>query len=76
MRYALIAAFVTATITSAAPPPALDALLPAHVEPVYRALDAAFEPRVAMETVLFMDQFWRLAGNPDSTRRRTTSSRS
>jgi hypothetical protein len=64
VRYALIATFVTARITSVAEPPALDALLPARVQPVYRALDAAFEPRVAMETVLFMDQFWRLAGNP------------
>ena len=39
-------------------------LLPARLEPVYRALDAAFETQVAMDTVLYMDRFWRLAGNP------------
>ena len=45
-------------------PVTLDQLLPARLEPVYRALDAAFESKVAMDTVLYMDQFWRIAGNP------------
>lgn len=51
-----------------APPPAPDRLLPARLEPVYRALDAAFEPQVAMDTVRYMDQFWRVAGNPGFNR--------
>jgi aminopeptidase YwaD len=43
---------------------ALDRLLPSRVEPVYRALDETFEPAIAMETVIYMQQFWRIAGNP------------
>ena len=49
---------------AAAQEPTLDRLLPARLEPVYRALDAAFEPQVAMDTVTYMAEFWRVAGNP------------
>jgi hypothetical protein len=42
---------------------ALDALLPKQAETVYRALAKGFQPARAMETVTFMDRYWRLAGN-------------
>jgi aminopeptidase YwaD len=38
--------------------------LPERVERVYRTLDAAFRGERALEVVLFMDQFWRVAANP------------
>lgn len=61
----LVVALVVATASSAAfAGQTLDSLLPPRVEPVYRALDEAFEPGVAMETVTYMQQFWRIAGNP------------
>lgn len=44
--------------------PALDRLLPARAEIVYQALDRRFDAARAMETVTFMDRFWRLPGNP------------
>jgi len=59
----LLALALAALPATDAPAP-LDSLLPARLDPVYRALDAAFEPQVAMDTVRYMDQFWRIAGNP------------
>jgi hypothetical protein len=41
-----------------------DATLPPRVEAVYRALDARVREQNAMDLVVFMDQFWRVAGNP------------
>lgn len=37
--------------------------LPARAERIYKAMDEAFDASAAYETVVFMDQFWRLAGN-------------
>jgi aminopeptidase YwaD len=44
----------------AAPAPAI----PPGAERAYRAVDPAFDERAAMEVVAFMQQFWRVAGNP------------
>lgn len=44
-------------------PPALDRYLPERTEAVYRALAKTYDPARAMEVVVFMDRFWRLAGN-------------
>jgi aminopeptidase YwaD len=41
----------------------IDKLLPREAEAAYKALSARFQPSRAMETVSFMDRFWRLAGN-------------
>ena len=43
-------------------PPALP--LPPTAERAYRALSTRVDGLGAMDTVRFMDQFWRLAGNP------------
>ena len=59
-----VTALALAVVCRADTPTRLDDLLPPRLEPVYRALDAAFEPNVAMDTVVYMDQFWRIAGNP------------
>ena len=42
----------------------LDKWLPARAEAVYRDLSARFQPSRAMDVVTFMDQFWRVSGNP------------
>jgi aminopeptidase YwaD len=44
--------------------PPLDRVLPPRVEGIYSALTARVDGRIAMETVGFMSQYWRLAGNP------------
>lgn len=44
-------------------PATLDRYLPESIEPVYRALAKTYDPARAMEVVVFMDRFWRLAGN-------------
>lgn len=38
--------------------------LPPSAERAYRALATRFDRQAAMDVVTFMDQFWRLAGNP------------
>jgi hypothetical protein len=43
-------------------PPAL--ALPPSAERAYRALSTRVDGLAALETVRYMDQFWRLAGNP------------
>ncbi|MEW6322867.1 MAG: M28 family peptidase [Acidobacteriota bacterium] len=44
--------------------PPLDRVLPPGAERVYAAVAPRLDPAVAMETVRFMDGYWRLAGNP------------
>jgi aminopeptidase YwaD len=44
--------------------PAIDRWLPASAERAYRDFSRRFEPARAMEVVRYMDQFWRLPGNP------------
>ncbi len=44
--------------------PPLDRALPPRAETIYQAIVPRVDTRVAMETVTFMSQFWRLAGNP------------
>lgn len=44
-------------------PPSLDRHLPESTEAVYRALARTYDPARAMDVVVFMDRFWRLAGN-------------
>jgi aminopeptidase YwaD len=41
-----------------------DQLLPPGAERAYRALGSRFDRAAAMELVAFMQQYWRLAGNP------------
>ena len=41
-----------------------DQALPPGVERAYAALATRFDRAAAMETVAFMQQFWRIAGNP------------
>jgi hypothetical protein len=43
-------------------PPAVP--LPASAERAYRTLAMRVDPYAAMDTVRYMDQYWRLAGNP------------
>jgi aminopeptidase YwaD len=38
--------------------------IPATAERAYQAIDRRFDERGAMEVVTFMQQFWRIAGNP------------
>src|SRR5512144_2530199 len=38
--------------------------LPPTAERTYRAVSARFDERDAMSVVSFMDQYWRMAGNP------------
>ena len=42
----------------------IGATLPARVETVYRSLDAGYREKNALDLVVFMDQFWRVASNP------------
>ena len=44
--------------------PADATALPPRVEAVYGAVDAAFDETRAFGVVTFMDQYWRVAGNP------------
>src|SRR5688572_10231959 len=44
--------------------PPLDRHLPARVETIYNAMAPRIDTRVAMDTVTFMSEYWRLAGNP------------
>ena len=48
----------------AAPQRPAQVVLPARVEAVYRSLDARYREKNALDLVVFMDQFWRVAGNP------------
>jgi aminopeptidase YwaD len=48
--------------------PPLDRVLPSRAEAIYAVLNAAIDPRVAVETVTFMSPLWRLAGNPEYDR--------
>jgi aminopeptidase YwaD len=41
-----------------------DHLLPPGAERAYRALSSRFDRDAAMNVVAFMQQYWRLAGNP------------
>ena len=41
-----------------------DNLLPPGAERAYRALDTRFDRAAAMDVVAFLQQYWRLAGNP------------
>ena len=47
--------------------------LPRTAERAYHAVDTDFDRAAAFEIVAFMDQYWRLAGNPVSTPRSITS---
>ncbi|MET0215109.1 MAG: hypothetical protein ABW292_19005, partial [Vicinamibacterales bacterium] len=38
--------------------------LPPSAERAFRAMSRRIDPLAAMETVRYMDQFWRIAGNP------------
>ncbi|HEY3380585.1 MAG TPA: M28 family peptidase [Vicinamibacterales bacterium] len=42
----------------------IDAFLPPTAGSIGRALGSRFDPKRAMDLVTFMDQYWRLAGNP------------
>jgi len=55
-----LAAFSAAAVLSQAPAERL----PHTAERAYRAVSARFDERDAMSIVSFMDQYWRIAGNP------------
>ena len=55
-----LAAFAAAAVLSQAPAETL----PSTAERAYRAVSARFDERDAMSVVSFMDQYWRIAGNP------------
>jgi aminopeptidase YwaD len=42
----------------------LDQMLSENATAIYQALNTRFQPQRAMDVVTFMDQFWRVAGNP------------
>src|SRR6476660_5370647 len=63
MLYASTAAIFTAlTLTQPRAQPVQQ--LPATTERAYRALASRFDEKNALSVVSFMDQYWRLAGNP------------
>ena len=45
----------------------LEKLLPKQAEAIYQAVASRFQPARAMNTVTFMDRFWRLPVNPGFT---------
>lgn len=64
-----VAAIVWLSAATQAPAPprpadSLDRLLPRQADVIYRALAGGFQPARAVDTVRFMDRFWRIAGNP------------
>ena len=62
----LMAIVACAAATQAPPASAVDLsrLLPPKAEHVYSAIERRVTGRTAMEVVVFMDRFWRVAGNP------------
>ena len=58
----LLAASGAASVPPASP--AVEASVPPGAERAYRAISARFDRHGAFEIVSFMDQYWRLAGNP------------
>ena len=61
-----LGATAAACIAATGPPTSaqISATLPPRVESVYRTLDAHIRGDNAFNLVAFMDQFWRVAGNP------------
>jgi len=55
-----VAAFSAASVLDQAPADTL----PRTAERAYHAVDARFDERDALSVVSFMDQYWRVAGNP------------
>ena len=81
-RHRLIAVWLCAAACAAAEPQAQPAPgAPPTAEAAYRALTTRFDRDGAMELVTFMQQYWRLAGNPgfnasiDHIRDRLTAAR-
>jgi aminopeptidase YwaD len=69
MRVRFVALCAVLLILSSAahtsqPSVAVRAPLPAGAERAYKALGSRFDRRGAMDVVSFMQQYWRLAGNP------------
>ncbi|MDQ3418082.1 MAG: M28 family peptidase [Acidobacteriota bacterium] len=63
----LLAILIAVSCTAARPAPVLapsTSSLPPVVERAYGALASRFDEAAAMEVVTFMQQYWRLAGNP------------
>jgi aminopeptidase YwaD len=65
MRQAVVVAAASVLLCTgiAAAPEPLQRIPPAG-ERAYQAVSSRFDPASAMEVVSFMDQYWRLAGNP------------
>ena len=59
-RVWLCASFAAAAVLSQAPA----GMLPPTAERAYRAVSTRFDERDALSVVAFMDQYWRIAGNP------------
>src|SRR5262245_51102072 len=63
-RTMLAALAIVWALASHAPAAQPDAsAIPPGAERIYRAVAPEFNPRPALETAVFMDQFWRVAGN-------------
>ena len=60
----LLGALVTAGQVGLKPRPTDGAAIPAGAERAYQAIAPRFDTRAAMDIVAFMDQYWRIAGNP------------
>lgn len=66
-RLLLLAALLNSSCAAAlqdAPPPGAETRLPPAAERAYQAVGTRFDRAAAMEAVAFMQQYWRLAGNP------------
>jgi len=63
MMLRLVAVLVCGLGVAGLKPSATEAI-PATAERAYQAIDRRFDEREAMEVVTFMQQFWRIAGNP------------
>jgi len=59
----LVALVVASGLGCRATTPAADGL-PPRVDGVYRVVEASFDEERAFGVVLFMDRYWRVAGNP------------
>jgi hypothetical protein len=64
MRTIAAACLAAAVLSTPTQVPSGSAALPPGVERAYSALAGRFDREGALEIVRFMDQYWRLAGNP------------
>ena len=64
LPFCLLLLFLSGTVPSSQAQTPSAAALPPGAEKAYQALASRFDRGAAMEVVTFMQQYWRLAGNP------------